>query len=167
MSDKNLNTINEIKDIIFGNEKKDFEVQLMQLKDALKAIEDEIEKSFDASDMKLQKKSERAFSILETKISNISIFVENERIKLKELIDNLDINFQKELANQKEAFDAQLKMLKKQIAHDNEKMQESLNVMQHEIQLTFEKNLIELSNDKLSRDSIGQNFLDIVTKIQR
>jgi len=167
MSDKNANNVDQIRDIIFGSQIKDFQVQFMQLNDALKNMEDEIERSFDESNIRIQKKTERAFEILETKISNLSIFVENERIKLKELIDGIDENFHKQLAEQKEEFDTQFKMIKKDIVDDNTKMKEYIEIMQQEIQSTLEKNLIGLSNDKFSRDSIAQKFLDIATKIQR
>jgi DNA anti-recombination protein RmuC len=166
MSEKNANNVDQIRDLIFGNQIKDFEAQFNKLNDTLKALEADMTKSFTASHEKLQKETERSLELLEKKIDNLSTTTHKERTKLKELIDTTDESLQEQMANQKDEFLTKLKIMKENVADDNKKMADNMKAMQHEIQTTLEKNLNTLSDDKLSRDSMAQMLLDVAMKIQ-
>ncbi len=166
MSDKNANNVDQIRDLIFGNQIKDFEAQFNQLNDTLSIMETKMTKAFNESHAKLQKETERSLEVLEKKIDNLSTSTQRERTKLKELVDSTDENLHEQLANQKDEFATKLKIMKENVADDNKKMAENMASMQKEIQATLEKGLAGLSDDKLSRDSMAQMLLDVAMKIQ-
>jgi chaperonin cofactor prefoldin len=166
MSDKNANNVDQIRDLIFGSQIKDFEAQFNQLNDTLKVLENKMTKTFNESHVKLQKETERSLEVLEKKIDNLSSSTQKERTKLKELIDSTDENLHEQLSNQKDEFATKLKIMKENVADDNKKMAENMKAMQSEIQATLEKGLAGLSDDKLSRDSMAQMLLDVAMKIQ-
>jgi len=166
MSDKNANNVDQIRDLIFGNQIKDFEAKFSQLNDTLRVMEEKMTKTFNESHVKLQKETERSLEVLEKKIDNLSSTTQRERSKLKELIDSTDDNLHEQLINQKDEFSTKLKIMKENVADDSKKMSENLNAMQKEIQATLDKGLAGLSDDKLSRDSMAQMFLDVAMKIQ-
>lgn len=166
MSDKNVNNVDQIRDLIFGNQIKDFEAQFNKLNDTLKVLESKMTKAFNESHTKLQKETERALEVLEKKVDNLSTSTQKERTKLKELIDSTDENLHEQMINQKDEFASKLKILKENIADDSKKMVENMTTMQQEIQATLDKGLAGLSDDKLSRDSMAQMLLDVAMKIQ-
>lgn len=166
MSDKNINNVDQIRDIIFGSQIKDFEERFNSLNNTLKILEDKLTKAFHESHVKLQKETERSLEVIEKKIDNLSSATQKERSKLKELIDTTDESLQDQINNQKDEFDAKLKIIKENISDENKKMSENLNVMKAEIQATLEAGLDKLSDDKLSRDSMAQMLLDVAMKIQ-
>lgn len=166
MSEKNANNVDQIRDLIFGNQIKDFEAQFNKLNDTLKVLEDKMSKAFNESHTKLQRETERSLELLEKKIDNLSSSTQKERTKLKELIDTTDESLQQQLRNQKDEFATKLKNMKENVADDNKKMAENMSAMQNEIQATLEKGLASLSDDKLSRDSMAQMLLDVAMKIQ-
>lgn len=166
MSDKNVNNVDQIRDLIFGNQIKDFEEQFNTLNDTLNAMESKMTKSFSESHTKLQKETERSLEVLEKKIDNLATSTQRERTKLKELIDSTDVNLQEQLTNQKDEFATKLKIMKENISDDNSKMSEAIKSMQNEIQATLSKGLGTLSDEKLSRDSMAQMLLDVAMKIQ-
>ena len=166
MSDKNANNVDQIRDLIFGNQIKDFEARFNGLNEKLHGIEEKMAKAFGESHTKLQKETERALEVIEKKIDNLATSTQKERAKLKELIDSTDENLHEQLGNQKDEFATKLKILKENVADDNKKMAEHMVVMQKEIQVTLEKGLAGLSDDKLSRDSMAQMLLDVAMKIQ-
>ena len=166
MSDKNANNVDQIRDLIFGNQIKDFEAQFNQLNNTIKTVEEKMTKVFTESQTKLQKETERSLEVLEKKIDNLSTSTHKERTKLKELIDTTDESLQEQLMNQKDEFAAKLKIMKENVADENKKMSDNMTAMQKEIQVAVEKGLGTLSDDKLSRDSMAQMFLDVAMKIQ-
>lgn len=166
MSDKNANNVDQIRDLIFGNQIKDFEAQFNTLNETLKMMEEKMTKAFSESQSKLQKETERSIEVLEKKIDNLSSSTQRERTKLKELIDTTDENLHEQLTNQKDEFNTKLKIFKENVADDSKKMTENIKAMQNEIQATLNKGLAGLSDEKLSRDSMAQMLLDVAMKIQ-
>lgn len=166
MSEKNANNVDQIRDLIFGSQIKDFEEQFNQLNNTLKLLEEKMTKTFNESHHKLQKETERSLEVLEKKIDNLSSSTQRERAKLKELIDTTDETLQEQLSNQKDEFTTKLKIMKENAADDNKKIEERMTAMQNEIQTTLQKGLSSLSDDKLSRDSMAQMLLDVAMKIQ-
>ncbi len=166
MSDKNANNVDQIRDLIFGNQIKDFESQFNQLNDTLVVLEDKMTKAFNDSHVKLQRETERSLELLEKKIDNLGSSTQKERAKLKELIDTTDESLQSQLSNQKDEFTTKLKMMKDNVADDNKKIADRMTTMQREIKATLEKSLSTLSDDKLSRDSMAQMLLEVAMKIQ-
>lgn len=166
MSDNNANNVDQIRDLIFGNQIKDFEAQFHTLNETLKVMESRMSKAFNESHNKLQKETERSLEVLEKKIDNLAASTQRERTKLKELIDTTDENLHEQLTNQKDEFNTKLKIFKENVSDDSKKMAENMKAMQSEIQATLNKGLSGLSDDKLSRDSMAQMLLDVAMKIQ-
>lgn len=166
VSDNNANNVDQIRDLIFGNQIKDFEAQFNTLNETLKVMESRMSKAFSESHSKLQKETERSLEVLEKKIDNLASSTQRERTKLKELIDTTDENLHEQLTNQKDEFNTKLKIFKENVSDDSKKMAENMKAMQSEIQATLNKGLSGLSDDKLSRDSMAQMLLDVAMKIQ-
>jgi len=166
MSDTNTNNVDQIRDLIFGSQIKDFEAQFNKLNNTLKILEEKMSKSFQESHTKLQKETERSLEVLEKKIDNLSSSTQKERSKLKELIDTTDETLQEQILNQKDEFATKLKIMKENVADENKKMSENMNALRKEIETTLEAGLNSLSDDKLSRDSMAQMLLDVAMRIQ-
>lgn len=166
MADKNANSVDKIRDLIFGSQIKDFEEKFNQLNDTLEVLENKMTKVFNESHAKIEKETRHSLDLLAQKIDNLSSSTQKERTKLKELIDTTDKSLQEQLANQKDKFVTKLKIIKENVEDDNKKIVDNMAVMQSEIQATLEKNISSLSDDKLSRDSMAQILLDLAKKIQ-
>jgi len=166
MSEKNANNVDQIRDLIFGSQIKEFEEKFNQLNATLQSVEEKITKAFNESYDKLQKETERSLEALEKKIDNLATSTQKERSKLKELIDTTDDTLHDQLNNQKDEFATKLKIMKENAADENRKMLDNIQVMKAEIQTAVEAGLSSLSDDKLSRDSMAQMLLDVAMKIQ-
>ena len=166
MSEKNANNVDQIRDLIFGNQIKDFEAKFSQLNHMLTAMEEKITKTLNESHTKLQKETERSLEVLEKKIDNLSSSTQRERIKLKELIDTTDENLHEQLKHQKDEFETKLRIMKENISDDTQKLSNTIETMRREIESTLDKGLDTLSDEKLSRDSMAQMLLDVAMKIQ-
>jgi DNA repair exonuclease SbcCD ATPase subunit len=166
MSEKNANNVDQIRDLIFGSQIKEFEDKFNQLNKMLQSVEEKITKAFNESYDKLQKETERSLEALEKKIDNLASSTQKERSKLKELIDTTDDTLHDQLNNQKDEFATKLKIMKENAVDENRKMLENMQTMKVEIQTAVETGLSSLSDDKLSRDSMAQMLLDVAMKIQ-
>ena len=166
MADKNVNSVDKIRDLIFGSQIKDFESKFNQLNDTLNMLEDKMTKAFNESHAKLEKETKHSLDLLVKKVDDLSSSTQKERTKLKDLIDTTDKSLQEQLAHQKDKFVTKLKIIKENVEDDNKKIVDNMVAMKSEIQATLEKNLSSLSDDKLSRDAMAQMLLDVAKKIQ-
>jgi len=166
MEDKNVNNVDQIRDLIFGSQIKDFEDKFTQLNSMLETAEKRIDKAIYDTNLKLQTQTERSIEALEKKIDNISTLGHRERIKLKELISATDESLQEQFSNQKDEFSTKLKIIKNSVEDDNRKMQENLQIMKKEIENSLKSGLSTLNEDKLSRDVMSQFLIDMAIKVQ-
>jgi len=166
MSDNNTNNVDQIRDLIFGSQIKDFEEKFNHLTLTLKGMEESMTRTSEESHLKLQKETERSLDALEKKIDNLSTSTQKERNKLKELMSAADETLQDNLNNQKDEFATKLNNLKENISDENKKMAQSIETMKNDIHNTLEAKLATLSDAKLSRDSMAQMLLDVAMKIQ-
>ena len=166
MSDKKVNNVDQIRDLIFGPQIKEFDERFNQLDAKIKSIHEGILHTFRESHSRLQKETERSLEVLEKRIDNLSSSTQKERAKYKELIEIVDDGLQNKLELQKDEFDTKLKITKETIEDENQKLSASLQAIRDELNYTLQSRLASLSEDKLSKESLAQMLLEVAMKIQ-
>ena len=166
MSKKNSNNVEQIRDLIFGAQIREFEEKFEQLEKRLNESEERVMRTLDESLTKLKKKTERSLEALEIKFDHFGATALKERVKFKELIDATDETLQDQLSNHKEEFAIKLKLIKENMADDNKKTAKDLLRMKQEMLTKIETHISALSDDKLSRESMAQMLLDVAMKLQ-
>jgi len=166
MSEKNVNNVDQIRDLIFGSQIKDFEEKFNQLNKTLKTMEDTLNRKLNETFKKLQKETERSLEVIENRVDNLSLSTKKERHKLKELIDTTDETIQSQLNSQKSEFSLKLKVLKENTEDENKKVLEQVRMMKEEVETALQEGLNTLGNDKLSRESMAEMLFDVAMKIQ-
>jgi len=161
-----MNNVDQIRDLIFGSQIKDFEEKFNLLNQNLKTTEDKINKKFNDLYTKLQRETERSFQVLEKKLDNFIISAKRERVTLKESIDKMDESLQEQVLNQKDEFATKIKVIKENIEDNDVRIMEDIELMKVEMTNLLKSSLASLADDKLSRDSMSQLLLDVAMKIQ-
>jgi len=166
MSDKKVNNVDQIRDLIFGSQIKEFDEKFNQMNANIKSLHEEIKRNFQESHNKLQKETERAAEVLEKKIDNLSTTTQKERTKLKELIGTVEESLQDKMGLQKDEFDTKLKITKENISDEHQNISASIRATRDELNQLLQSGLSTLSDDKLSRESMSQMLLEVAMKIQ-
>ncbi len=166
MAEKNMNNVDQIRELIFGPQMKEFEEKFDTLGKTVKEIEKRILSTFREAHSKLQKETERSLEALEQKVDNLATATQKERTKLKELIDTTDETLQTQIHNQKNELLTKIKIMKENIDDENLKMNENLREMKAELEASLNEGLANLGHDKLSRDAMAGMLLDVAMKIQ-
>lgn len=166
MAEKNPNNVDQIRELIFGSQLKEFDERFDTLNRTLKSVEEKMAHTFKEAHTKLQRETERSLEALEQKIDNLSNATQKERNKLKELIDTTDETLQTQIQNQKNEFLTKLKIMKENMEDENEKMNQNLLQMRTQIEQALNEGLANLGDEKLSRDAMAGMLLDIAMKIQ-
>ncbi len=166
MAEKNMNNVDQIRELIFGSQLKEFEEKFNTLSKTLQSVEEKVLQTFRESHSKLEKETSRSLEALEQKIDNLAEATQKERAKLKELIDTTDDALQAQLKSQKEEFLTKLKIMKENVEDENQKMNDNLLTMKKQIEAALNEGLANLGEEKLSRDAMAGMLLDVAMKIQ-
>jgi hypothetical protein len=166
MSKKNANNVDQIRDLIFGTQIRDFEEKFDRLEKTLRDSEARVTQTFDEALHKFKKKTERSLEALETKFDHFGATALKERVKFKELIDATDESLQDQLRDHKDEFSIKLKLIKENMADDTKKITKDVKRVKQELFETLDGHIAELSNAKISRESMAQMLLDVAMKLQ-
>jgi len=166
MPEKNTNNVDQIRELIFGSQLKEYDEKFTQLNTMIKIIEEKLSNSIETSFSQLQKESTRTMKALEEKIDNLAVSTQKERLKFKELIDSTDEAFQDQLNNQKSEWVSKLKVITENMSDENQKLGKDMQTLKTELHTTLQAGVSTLSDDKLSRDAMAQMLLDMAMKIQ-
>jgi hypothetical protein len=166
MSKKNGKNVDQIRDLIFGTQIREFEEKFNRLEEALHASEARLPQILDESLGKFKKKTERSLEALEAKFDHFSATALKERVKFKERVDATDESLQDQLSNHRDEFEIKLKLIKENMADDHKKISKDLVRMKKEMHGMIESHIAALTQEKLSRESLAQMLLDVAMKLQ-
>jgi len=160
------NDVDQIRELIFGSQIKDFEVKFSQLNSKVDQMKEQSAKAINESYMKLHREIERSIDLLERKIDTVASSAQKEKSKLRELLDSTDEALQEQLATQKDEFLTKLQVMKEGVDDEHQQIDQDLKVMKQHIERNLEEGLKKLSDEKLSRDMISQALIDMAMKMQ-
>jgi len=160
------NDVDQIRELIFGSQMKDFEVKFTQLNAKVDQMKEDSAKAINESYMKLHKEIERSMEVVERKIDTVASTAQKEKTKLRELLDTTDEALQDQLSTQKDEFLSKLKIMKESVDDEHQQIDQDLQAMKQQIEKSLEVGLKKLSDEKLSRDVISQALIDMAMKMQ-
>jgi len=163
---ENANNVDQIRDLIFGSQIKEFEVRFKQLNSTLQQLEDRLTKAFEESHQKLYRDTQRQLEVLDKKIENLSATTQRDKNKLRELIDSTDETLQERIRAQKDEFDTRLRVAKESVDDDIVNLTQNMKETRQSIESLLEAGLAKLTDEKLSRDMMSQMLLDVAMKIK-
>lgn len=158
--------VEQIRNIIFGTQTKEFDTRITQLSENLQTIEKKLTQMIYDSHIKLRTESERSFATMEKMLEDIRATIVKDRIATKEQINVRDVNLQNQMGTHNALLVSKLNNLKhvvdeeKRINHDN------LYRVKDEIQKIIELEFKHISENKLSRNKMSEMFLDIAMRLQ-
>ena len=166
MSNANVNNVDQIRELIFGQQIKEFESRFDELSNEMKALESRLSRRLDESFNKLSRENQRATEALDQKIDDLAEMTQKDRNKLKELIDTTDEALQTQVRNLKNELLNKLTITRENMEDESGKLREELERMRREIESVLNRELTNLDNDKISRNGLAEMLLDVAMKLQ-
>ena len=163
---ENSNNVDQIRELIFGSQIKEFEARFAQIEKNIAESGRDLAKKIDEITTKLKKENDRALEVLEKKIDNLALSTQKERTKLREMIDTTEEALQSQLASQKEEMETKLKVFKESVGDEHDKIAQMMATMRKELENAIREGLDKLDDAKLSRDAMAHLLVDVAMRIQ-
>ncbi len=172
-----FNNIEQIRELLFGNQLKQLTNQLQKLETALKEQKEDTDKRIVAlkveSDRSLHKIQQTLATEIKTEMQTLS--EEIKTLKEKDAEDKEEINQQIEsitkrlslnVATLDEAIDKQTRSLRDDVLSSHKKLQGDMIQMKNHLVETFEKRMSILTSSKVNREDIAEMFFEIGLKLK-
>lgn len=172
-----FNNIDQIRELLFGTQIKQFTSRLDSLETALKEQKEETEKQIKSlkleTDRGLQKLQQALSTEVQTSIRSLTEEVKaikdketQEKIEIEDKIESISKRLSTNVATLDEAIDKQTRSLRDDVLSSHRKLQGDISKMKQQLFENFEKRLGTLTSSKINREDMAEMLFEIVLKLK-
>ena len=172
-----FNNIEQIRELLFGTQIKQFTSRLDSLETTLKEQKEDTDKRITALKIETERSLQKLQEVLSTEFQSgiRSLTEEQKSMKAKEIEDKEELeqqieNISKRLSSNvttlDEAIDKQTRSLRDDVLSSHKKLQSDLIQMKKQLFDNFEKRMSALTANKVDREDMADMFFEIVLKLK-
>lgn len=183
MNDTNANigqgfgNVDQIRDILFGPQLKEYSNRIQSLEIALKEYKEETDKRLITLKLETDKSLERLQQVLSTEfqsgleeltkeLRSIAARNEEERNETLQQIDRLSKRLSSNVATLDEAIDKQTRSLRDDLLSSHKKLQGDLMELRNQFFEELEKRISPLTAVKMAKEDMAELFFELVLKLK-
>jgi hypothetical protein len=183
MNDTNANigqgfgNVDQIRDILFGPQLKEYSNRIQSLESALKEYKEETDKRLITLKLETDKSLERVQQVLSTEfqsgleeltkeLRSIAARNEEERNETLQQVDRLSKRLSSNVATLDEAIDKQTRSLRDDLLSSHKKLQGDLMELRNQFFEELEKRISPLTAVKMAKEDMAELFFELVLKLK-
>lgn len=161
-----LGNIDQIREILFGSQLRDYSNRLEQVETNLMVLQRELRDRTEEIKQVFSTEVQAALEGMEKKLKNISVKDEEDKIEIRENIDRLSKRLSSNVANLDEAIDQQTTSLRNDLLASREKLQEDLLTLRAQLFEDLEKHFSKLTQSKVAREDMAEMFFEFGLRLK-
>ncbi|HEY9613693.1 hypothetical protein [Allocoleopsis sp.] len=169
--------VDQIRDILFGPQLKEYSNRIQSLEVALKEYKEETDKRLINLKLETDKSLERVQQVLSTEfqsgleeltkeLRSIGVRNEEERNETLQQIDRLSKRLSSNVATLDEAIDKQTRSLRDDLLSSHKKLQGDLMELRNQFFEELEKRISPLTAVKMAKEDMAELFFELVLKLK-
>lgn len=169
--------VDQIRDILFGPQLKEYSNRIQSLEIALKEYKEETDKRLVNLKLETDKSLERVQQVLSTEfqsgleeltkeLKSMSTRNEDERNETLQQIDRLSKRLSSNVATLDEAIDKQTRSLRDDLLSSHKKLQGDLMELRNQFFEELEKRISPLTAVKMAKEDMAELFFELVLKLK-
>lgn len=161
-----LGNIDQIRDIIFGSQLREYNNRFDQIESDLSIInqdlQDRIEhtKTFLAGEIKVSVES------LEKKLKLLAAHQQEDMVDVKQQMDRLNRKFSNSLQSLDEAIDTQTNAVREELTQTRHQLQEDIHSLKNLVVEELERRFSLLKNSKVSKDDMAEILFELGMRLK-
>lgn len=169
--------IDQIRDILFGAQIKEYSNRVQSLESAIKELREETDKRFATLKSDTDKSIERAQQIISTEfrsaiedltkeLKSISVREEEERTETQQQLERLSKRLSSNVATLDEAIDKQTRSLREDLLSSHKRLQGDIAEARNQFFEELEKRVSALAASKIAKEDMAALFFELVLKLK-
>jgi hypothetical protein len=161
-----LGNIDQIREILFGSQLRDYSNRLEQVETNLTVLQRELRDRTEEIKQVFSTEVQAALEGMEKKLKNLAVKDEEDKIEIRENIDRLSKRLSTNVANLDEAIDQQTTSLRNDLLASREKLQEDLLTLRVQLFEDLEKHFSKLTQSKVAREDMAEMLFEFGLRLQ-
>lgn len=161
-----LGNIDQIRDIIFGPQLREYNSRLDKIESNLSLMEQEMRDRIEQVKNACLTEVRASVDSLEQKIKTSNLNYQNENADLRQLIDRINKKFSSSIESLDQTIDSQTTSIWNNLSETKEKLQEDTRNLRVQIFDELERRFSTLSGAKVSRDDMAEILFELGLRIK-
>jgi len=161
-----LGNIDQIRDIIFGSQLRDFETRFDKLESDLSMLQQEIEDRTEQVRTVLSTEMRASVEALEKKFKNLNLNTQEETADIRQQVDRVNRKFSTSLEALDEAIDKQSNSIRDELSQTRDKLQEDVRSLKNQVFEELTRRFSVLRDDKVARDDMAEILFELGMRLK-
>lgn len=161
-----LGNIDQIRDIIFGPQLREYNSRLDKIESNLSLMEHEMRDRIEQVKNACSTEIRASVDSLEQKLKTSNVNYQNENADIRQLIDRINKKFSSSIEALDQTVDSQTTSIWNNLSETKEKLQEDTRNLRIQIFEELERRFSSLSGAKVSRDDMAEILFELGLRIK-
>jgi DNA repair exonuclease SbcCD ATPase subunit len=161
-----LGNVDQIRDIIFGPQLREYNRRFEKIESDLSAFQDEIRYHIDEAKGILTKELRNSVESLEKKLKSLSSTAQEEWSDLRQQLERTDKKFSNSLEALSTEVDNNTTSLREELSQTRSKLQEDIRVLKVQIHEELDRRLSGFGDVKVSRDEMAEILVELGMRLR-
>ncbi|MGB7056164.1 MAG: hypothetical protein WBD58_00515 [Geitlerinemataceae cyanobacterium] len=161
-----LGNIDQIRDILFGSQLRDYDTRLEQVESTVSVLQQEIRDRTDDLKQSLFKEIQAVVEALEKKIKSMTLKDNEEKVDIRQQLDRLSKRLSANVTTLDETIDKQTSALRDDMTASREKLQGDVLDLRNQIFDELDKRIANLSKSKVARDDMAEILFEVGLRLK-
>ena len=162
-----LGNVDQIRDLLFGKQQRDYETRLNKLESSLSALQQEMRDRLNQLNDTLSTELRSTMYSLEKKIQYISITTNEELTDMRQDLEGKEKNVSESIDSLNKLIGSQINSVKGEVNQAQEKLEKDIQSLRNEIVDKLEKRLSSLTESKVGRDDLAEILFELCMRVKK
>lgn len=161
-----LGNIDQIRDIIFGAQLRDYDNRFTKLETDISRLQQETLKHVEQLKASFSSELKSAVEVIEKKLKLLSLAVQEETADLSQQIDRVNRKFSSTVQSLDEELDKQNNSIREEISQNKNQFQEEIVTLRNLVLEELEQHFADLTETKVSKDDIAETLFALGMRLK-
>ncbi len=161
-----LGNIDQIRDIIFGPQLRDYESRFEKLESTLSMLQQEMLGRVEQAKTAVSTEIRAGLESVEKKIKSLSLNSQEEVADLRQQIDRLNKKFSSSIETMDDNFDKQTNSIREDLSQTRDKLQSDISGLKNQIFEELERRFSMLKEVKVSKDDMAEILFELGMRLK-
>jgi predicted nucleic acid-binding Zn-ribbon protein len=161
-----LGNIDQIRDIIFGSQLRDFDTRFDKIESDLSMLQQEIEDRTEQVKTVLSTEMRAGIDALEKKFKILNLNTQEEVADIRQQIDRANRKFSSSMETLDEALDKQTNSIRDELSQTRERLQEDVRSLKNQVFEEITRRFSVLRDEKVARDDMAEILFELGMRLK-
>ncbi|MBX9253817.1 hypothetical protein H1Q63_07615 [Desmonostoc muscorum CCALA 125] len=161
-----LGNIDQIRDIIFGTQLRDYENRFSKLESDISLLQQQTRSHVEQLKSNFSAELKAGFEAVDKKLKSLNITTQEETLDLRQQVDRLNKKFSTSVQSLDDTLDSQTTSIRDEIFQTKAQLQDDVTALRDLILEEIDRRFSQLTNTKVSKDDMAETLFALGMRLK-